>query len=438
MAKRSARAGANPEVKILVVGSGGREHALLWALQKDDPSSHYFCAPGNPGTSQLATNLAIAATDIPALVAAVDEHGIDLTVIGPEVPLALGLADRLRERGRLVFGPGALAARIEASKAYAKDLMQRAGVPTAASRTFSELQPALGYIREHREPVVVKASGLAAGKGAVVCATRDEAARAITGMMEDGTLGEAGSEVVIEEFMEGEELSVFALTNGQECVLLPPAQDHKRLEEGDKGPNTGGMGAYSPVSIATTELLSRVERTIILPTLLQMEKEGSRFNGLLYAGLMIGSSGPAKVVEFNCRFGDPETQAVLPLLEGGLLAAIERVARNESPSPIRVQKDCFAVTTVLAASGYPDHPKKGAVIALPDSLDAGVAVFHAGTARASDGSLIVAGGRVLGVTGIGSTFGEAQSRSRRGAETIEYAGKVWRTDIGWREAARIE
>jgi phosphoribosylamine--glycine ligase len=240
-------------VKILVIGSGGREHALLWALQRDDPSSHYFCAPGNPGTSLLATNLAIAANDIPALVRAVEEHGIDLTIIGPEVPLALGLADRLRERGGLVFGPGALAARIEASKAYAKELMDRAEVPTAASRTFSELQPALGYIREHREPLVVKASGLAAGKGAVVCETREEASRAIRGMMEDGTLGDAGSEVVIEEFMEGEELSVFALTNGQECVMLPPAQDHKRLEEGDKGPNTGGMGAYSPVSIATLQ-----------------------------------------------------------------------------------------------------------------------------------------------------------------------------------------
>jgi phosphoribosylamine--glycine ligase len=425
-------------VKILVIGSGGREHALLWALQRDDPSSHYFCAPGNPGTSLLATNLAIAANDIPALVRAVEEHRIDLTIIGPEVPLALGLADRLRERGGLVFGPGALAARIEASKAYAKELMDRAEVPTAASRTFSELQPALGYIREHREPLVVKASGLAAGKGAVVCETREEATRAIRGMMEDGTLGDAGSEVVIEEFMEGEELSVFALTNGQECVMLPPAQDHKRLEEGDKGPNTGGMGAYSPVSIATPDLLSSVERTIILPTLHQMEKEGSRFNGLLYAGLMIGNSGSVRVVEFNCRFGDPETQAVLPLLGGGLLTAIERVARNESPSPIRLQKECFAVTTVLAASGYPDHPKKGAVIDLPGAFDEGVTVFHAGTGRSSDGSLVVAGGRVLGVTGVGPTFREAQTRSRRGAESIEYAGKVWRKDIGWREVARID
>lgn len=424
-------------MKILVVGSGGREHALLWALRKDDPASQFYCAPGNPGTASLATNLPINANDLDRLVAAAVEIGIDLTVIGPEVPLALGLADRLRERGKLVFGPGATAARIEASKSYAKALMQRAGVPTAASRTFANLEQALEHVRRHKEPLVVKASGLAAGKGAVVCETRGEALRAVRDMMENRSLGDAGHEVIIEDFMEGEELSVFALTNGRECILLPAAQDHKRLEEGDRGPNTGGMGAYSPVSIASPELLALVERSIILPTLAQMEKEGARFNGLLYAGLMIGRSGTPRVVEFNCRFGDPETQAVLPLLGHGLLGAIAQVARDEAPSPIPVGRNAFAVTTVLAARGYPDHPEKGATIELPASLDEGVTVFHAGTLISPAGDLVVAGGRVFGVTGTGPDFTTAQERSRRTAESIHFDGKVFRKDVGWREVARI-
>lgn len=356
-------------------------------------------------------------------------------MIGPEVPLALGLADRLRGRGRLVFGPNAMAANIEASKAYSKALMKRAGVPTAASQTFTDANLAMDYVRGHPEPLVVKASGLAAGKGAVVCETREEALLAVRAMMQEHSLGDAGQELVIEEFMAGEELSVFALTNGRECALLPPAQDHKRLKEGDQGPNTGGMGAYSPVSLSTTRLLDIVERTILRPTLSQMENEGARFNGLLYAGLMIDPSGAPRVVEFNCRFGDPETQAVLPLLEGGLLGAIERVAKNQAPAPLPARPATFAVTTVLAARGYPDNPEKGAMITLPESLDEGVTVFHAGTALAG-GQLVVAGGRVFGVTGVGSDFKAAQERSRRAAEAVQFDGKTFRRDIGWREAAR--
>lgn len=420
------------------MGSGGREHALLWAIQHDDPTSTLFCAPGNPGTAQLATNISIPADNIDRLVAAVEEFGIELTIVGPEVPLALGLADRLRERNKLVFGPGAAAARIESSKAWAKALMERAGVPTAASRTFVDLERALDYVRGHQEPLVVKASGLAAGKGAVVCQTRMEAAEAVRAMMESGLLGDAGHEIVIEDFMEGEELSVFALTNGRECIILPAAQDHKRLGEQDVGPNTGGMGAYSPVSIATPDLLATVERSVILPALGQMEKEGARFNGLLYAGLMIHRSEPPRVVEFNCRFGDPETQAVLPLVESGLLQAIGQVARNESPSALAVRKNSFAVTTVLAARGYPDRPEKGATIEIPATLEEGVVVFHAGTTRSPGGALVVSGGRVLSVTGTGPSFQEAQARSRRAAESIQYDGKVWRKDIGWREVARTE
>lgn len=425
-----------PPLKILIVGSGGREHALLWALHREVPDASFLCAPGNPGTALLATNLPIAAHDVDSLASAAVHQDVDLVIIGPEVPLALGLADRLRERGVSVFGPSAAAARIEASKAYAKGLMDRAQVPTAASRIFTQMDEALAYVEGHAEPVVVKASGLAAGKGAVVAQTRGDARRAVRAMMQDRTLGDAGIEVVIEEFMEGEELSLFALTNGREVVLLPAAQDHKRLEEDDRGPNTGGMGAYSPVSLATPELLEIVERTILAPTLAQMEKEGTPFSGLLYAGLMIGRTGTAKVVEFNCRFGDPETEAVLPLVTGGLLSSLERVARGEPPSPVQVSPNSFAVTTVLAARGYPDRPEKGAAITLPSELPAGVSIFHAGTSRDEAGTLRVSGGRVLAVTGIGDTFAEAQHRSRSAASSVEFEGKVYRRDIGWREASR--
>lgn len=424
-------------MKILIVGSGGREHALTWAFHRESPAAQLFCAPGNPGTASIAANLPVATNDIDEMVAAVDHHAIDLTVVGPEVPLALGLADRLRERSQMVFGPSAAAARIESSKAFAKGLMERAGVPTAASQTFARMDEALAYVNGHAEPLVVKASGLAAGKGAAVCATRGEALRAVRAMMQDRTLGDAGIELVIEDFMEGEELSVFALAQGRDVALLPSAQDHKRLEEGDRGPNTGGMGAYSPVSLATPGLLERVERTILLPTLGQLERDGSPFSGLLYAGLMIGRDGSPRVVEFNCRFGDPETQAVLPLLSGGLLASIERVARGDIPSPVERRPDAFAVTTVLAARGYPEKPETGAPIEIPEGLDSGVTVFHAGTTRDKDGVLRTAGGRVLTVTGIGSTFSEAQQKSRSAADAIHFAGKLFRRDIGWREAQRL-
>lgn len=418
------------------MGSGGREHALLWALSRESPTSEFYCAPGNPGMASLGTNLPLAANDIDGLLKAALDLNIELVVVGPEVPLALGLADRLRERAIPVFGPTAAAARIESSKAYAKGLMERARVPTAASRTFSVMEEALAYVENHAEPLVVKASGLAAGKGAVVAETRGEARRAVRSMMQDRTLGDAGIELVIEDFMEGEELSLFALTNGHDFVLLPAAQDHKRLEEDDRGPNTGGMGAYSPVSLATPALLQTVEQTILAPTLAQMEHEGTPFSGLLYAGLMIGRTGTVRVVEFNCRFGDPETEAVLPLIGGGLLASLERVARGEAPSPVQLIPRSYAVTTVLAARGYPDRPVKGAAITIPAQLAGGVSIFHAGTSQDADGTLRVSGGRVLAVTGVGTTFAEAQHRSRSAADSVEFDGKVYRRDIGWREAAR--
>jgi phosphoribosylamine--glycine ligase len=420
---------------VLVVGGGGREHAIAWALRREDPGVQLYAAPGNPGTAGLATNLPIAAADLDRLADAVDAYGIDLTVVGPEVPLALGLADRLRAEGRAVLGPGRAAAQIEASKAFAKEVMQAAGVPTAASRAFDDLAAALRWIDAQAEPLVVKASGLAAGKGAVVCSTRAEARLAVREMLGDRRLGEAGSVVVIEEFMPGEELSVLAITDGKRITLLPPAQDHKRLGEGETGPNTGGMGAYSPVTIGTPELLDRVTDRILQPTLAELARRGAPYSGVLYAGLMIGPDGAPRVVEFNCRLGDPETQVVLPLVSGGLTECLDRVARGEAPSPVPVAP-AHAVTTVLAARGYPDHPEKGAAITIPADLPGGVTVFHAGTSLDPDGTLRASGGRVLNVTAVASTFPVAQTRSRAAAEAIRFDGKAFRRDIGWREAGR--
>ncbi len=422
-------------MKILVVGGGGREHAIAWALHREAPGARLFAAPGNPGTAQVATNLPITATDLDRLVAAVATHGIDFTIVGPEAPLALGLANRLRAVGHPVFGPDQAAAEIEASKAFSKAVMERAGVPTARSRTLTDLAAALAYVDGHAEPLVVKASGLAAGKGAIVCATRAEARDAVTAMLGDGKFGEAGKVVVIEEFMPGEELSLLAITNGTGIELLPAAQDHKRLGEGDTGPNTGGMGAYAPVALATPALLERARREVLEPTLRQLARDGAPYNGVLYAGLMVGADGGLRVVEFNCRLGDPETQVVLPLVEGGLLECLQRVARGEAPSPLQVGTGA-AVTTVLAARGYPDDPQKGAAIDIPAALPPGVTVFHAGTSRGPDGVLRANGGRVLNVTAVAPTFAEAQAASRAGAAAVRYEGKVFRGDIGWREAAR--
>jgi len=422
-------------VRILVVGGGGREHAIAWALRREDPRATLYCAPGNPGTEALATNLPISATDLDRLTDAADAYGVDLTIVGPEAPLALGLADRLRAEGRAVFGPGRAAAQIEASKAFSKEVMERAGVPTAVSRTFTDLAQALSYVEVHAEPLVVKASGLAAGKGAVVCATRAEARATVQAMLGEGRFGDAGRVVVIEEFMPGEELSVLAITSGEHTVLLPPAQDHKRLGEGDTGPNTGGMGAYSPVTIGTPALLDRVTREILQPTLAQLARQGAPYSGVLYAGIMVAPDGGPRVVEFNCRLGDPETQVVLPLVEAGLTDCLWRVAKGEPPSALTLGTG-HAVTTVLAARGYPEQPETGAAIEIPERLPEGVTVFHAGTARDATGVLRTNGGRVLTVTAVAPTFPLAQAASREAASMIQFEGKTYRRDIGWREAVR--
>jgi len=419
-------------VKLLVVGSGGREHALCWAMRREQPDLAIWCAPGNPGTAALATNVTIPADDLDAITSLVRQLDIDLTVVGPEAPLAAGLADALRASGRRVFGPLASAARIEASKAFAKDVMAAAGVPTAASATFTDLGLALAWVDAHAEPMVVKASGLAAGKGAIVCPTRAEARQAVRAMLETGAFGQAGHVVVIEDFLEGEELSVLAITNGRDVRLLPAAQDHKRLLEGDQGPNTGGMGAYSPVSLATPALLARVERDVLLPTLAELERLGAPFRGVLYAGLMVSADGTPWVIEFNCRLGDPETEAVLPLVTGGLMDCLMAAADGAPLPGLSVSGDA-AVTTVLAAKGYPDSPEKDAPIRIPDRPPG--LVFHAGTRRDDQGVLRVNGGRVLAVTAVAPTFAEAQAASRDLAGQIEFDGKQYRRDIGWREAA---
>ena len=424
-------------MRILIVGNGGREHALLWKLRRDAPAAGFYATRPNAGMAGMARPVDISPTDVRALTSWAESHRMDLVVIGPEVPLALGLADRLKAAGLPAFGPSRAAARIESSKAFAKDLMSAAGVPTADYRVFTDAARAEAHVVEGGGPCVVKASGLAAGKGAIVCDEPEEACVAIRQMLVEGSMGDAGREVVIEERMTGEELSVFALADGQRAVPLVASQDHKRIGEGDTGPNTGGMGAYAPVSLATDNLIARVGDEILDPVLHALAEAGCPFRGLLYAGLMLTDEGP-RVVEFNCRFGDPETQVVLPLLEGSLLDPMMAIADGSGLAGHRAgTAGGAAVTTVLAAEGYPGSYRTGAAMEIPESLadDPDVLLFHAGT-RHYEGAVLTAGGRVLAATGIGSTLAEAADRSRRAARAIRFEGRYFRSDIGWRELAR--
>lgn len=424
-------------MRILIVGNGGREHALLWKLRRDLPSAEFHVTRPNGGMAGVRP-VEIAPTDLEALSGFAASRQMDLTVVGPEAPLAMGIADRFRKKGLPVFGPSKSAARIESSKAYAKALMESAGVPTAGYRTFTDHEEASAYLRETGAPIVVKASGLAAGKGAVVCLTVEEAEEALASMMDDFAFGEAGREVVIEEFMEGEELSVFGIANGEDVVLLPPAQDHKRVGEGDTGPNTGGMGAYAPVSLADPALMTRIREEVFLPTLRAMAEDDAPFRGLLYAGLMLTSEGP-KVVEFNCRFGDPETQVVLPMMESSLLDLVMAAVDGDPLSDREVRfRDGAALTTVVASGGYPGSYSKGKMIDLGRVQESdNLLVFHAGTVRGQAG-LTTSGGRVLAVTGLGPDLETAAQRSRTGANAVEFEGAFHRTDIGWRELTRIQ
>ena len=425
-------------MRILIVGNGGREHALLWKLRREAPEATFYATVPNGGMAPLCEAVPIAPTDIEALAGWAAAHRIDLTVVGPEAPLAAGIADRFARHGLPLFGPSAAAARIEASKAYAKELMHRHGIPTAAWRTFSQLAAAESWVAAHGAPVVVKASGLAAGKGAVVCPTVEEARAALRAMLGEGAFGEAGREVVVEEFMEGEELSIFALTDGERALLLPASQDHKRVGEGDRGPNTGGMGAYTPVSIATSDRMQEARARIIEPTLRALAADGASFRGLLYAGLMCTDEG-LKVVEFNCRFGDPETQAVLPLLSERLLEPMRAIAEGGRIEGGEARTGPgAAVTTVVASAGYPGSYEKGKEITIPPEVEGeGRMVFHAGTRRTDGGGLVTSGGRVLAVTAVADTFSEAADASREGASLIRFEGAFFRRDIGWRERERL-
>jgi phosphoribosylamine--glycine ligase len=422
-------------VRVLLVGGGGREHALAWKLSRDDESIELIAAPGNPGIAGLARCVQVDVTDVAKLLELATSVRADLTIVGPEAPLAAGIVDRFRGTSVPIFGPTRAAAEIETSKAFAKELMVRAGVPTARAQRHSKVEAAHRAAEEFGAPVVIKASGLAAGKGVSVCSTLREAHDAIDAMLVHGAHGAAGSEILVEEFMHGEELSLLALTDGHAVLPLLGAQDHKRLLDGDEGPNTGGMGAYAPVAIADDQVVARAVNDILRPTLAALREMGRPFTGLLYAGLMLTDDGP-KVVEFNCRFGDPETQALLPLLRSSLLEPILAIARGDGLSSHRLDwLDASAVTTVVAAAGYPDSPRKGDRITL-DDLPTGTLLFHAGTSRDASGALVTAGGRVASVTAVAESFADACRASREGAQRVRFEGRHFRTDIGWRELGR--
>jgi phosphoribosylamine---glycine ligase len=423
-------------MKVLIVGGGGREHALAWKLHRDDPNLELLAAPGNPGIASLGRCVPIGVGKLEELASLAENERVDLTVVGPEGPLDSGIVDLFRSRGLPIFGPTRAAARIETSKRFAKDLMSRAGVPTARAAHFRDSSKAKQALPEFGIPVVIKASGLAAGKGVIVAQSAEEAEGAIDAMLEDLVFGDAGGEILIEEFMDGEELSLFAISDGERALPFLAAQDHKRLLDGDFGPNTGGMGAYAPTSIWTSDLEQQVMREIIEPTLAAMRSEDSPFSGLLYAGLMLTEEGP-KVVEFNCRFGDPETEALLPLMDSSLLELLAAVGARGSLARSRPPdwKPLSAVTTVVAAEGYPEKARTGDVIELPE-VPAGVNIFHAGTARNSSGDLVTAGGRVLAVTAVAEQLSDAAEQSRAAAEAVSFKGKQLRGDIAWRELTR--
>lgn len=420
---------------VLLIGSGGREHALAWKLAQSPRLTKLYAAPGNPGIAQAAECVDLDPGHIESIVAFARDENVGLAVIGPEQPLVAGLADRLRENGVLVFGPSAAAARLEGSKGFTKDLCARTQIPTAAYRRFTTLVEAKAGLAAFGLPVVIKADGLAAGKGVVIPTTAEEAEAALDDMF-GGGFGGAGAEVVIEEFLEGEEASLFALTDGTTVVPFGSAQDHKRVGDDDTGPNTGGMGAYSPARVLTPELEARAMAEIVAPTVRAMAAEGNPYSGILYAGLMLTADGP-KLIEYNARFGDPETQVLMPRFDGDLIDLMLAVAEGRLGGvPAPVLADRVALTVVMAANGYPGTPARGGMIGGVEAAEAqGALVFHAGTAECG-GTLIADGGRVLAVTATGITVAEAQAAAYAGIDAIDFPTGFCRRDIGWREVAR--
>ena len=418
-------------MRILVVGSGGREHALCWAIAASPLCAKLFCAPGNAGIAVEAQCVAISADDLDGLVAFACAEKIDFVVVGPEGPLVAGLVDRLAEAGIKAFGPNAAAARLEGSKGFMKDFCRRHAIPTAAYTRFSDRDAAVAYARSQSLPLVVKADGLAAGKGVVIAATHDEAVAAIDDAMTQKRFGEAGNELVIEEFLHGAEASFFALCDGTNALALAAAQDHKRVGDGDTGPNTGGMGAYSPTPLVDAAMEKRVLDEIVLPTLRGMAAEGAPFKGVLFAGLMIGAGGP-KLIEFNVRFGDPECQTLLARLKSDLLPALLASCDGGLDRLDLRWRAETALCVVMAAKGYPDAPEKGSEIRGLETAAKikNATIFHAGT-RAQDGRIVANGGRVLGIVGTGATAAQAQKTAYAAVDAIEWPGGFCRRDIGW-------
>lgn len=424
--------------KVLVIGSGGREHALAWKLAQSSRVTEVIVAPGNAGTAreEKCRNVNVSVEDVPGLLKLAQDEGIDFTVVGPEAPLALGVVDAFQAAGLRIFGPTQAAAQLEASKAFTKDFLERHAIPTAQYRVFTEIEPALAYIAGRGAPIVVKADGLAAGKGVVVAETVEQAQTAVREMLGGTMLGQAGARVVVEDFLDGEEASFIVVASDQQYVVMATSQDHKRIGDGDTGPNTGGMGAYSPAPVVTDEIHARACREVIEPTLRGMAAEGAPFTGFLYAGLMINAQGAPRVLEFNVRMGDPETQPILfrldsdllDLLEAAVDGTLDRVQTQWNPQP--------SLGVVMAAGGYPGAIRKGDVIAGLDAVPVTAKVFHAGTQLRADGEVVTSGGRVLCVVARGATVREAQVQAYAAVDAIRWDGAQCRLDIGYRAIAR--
>ena len=426
-------------MKLLVIGAGGREHALAWKLAQSRRITEVLVAPGNAGTATEAKcrNIDVKATDIDGLVALVRAEGVAVTVVGPEAPLVAGVVDRFRSEGLRIFGPSAAAAQLEGSKAFAKDFLARHGIPTAYYSVHTEVDAALAYIRSKGAPIVVKADGLAAGKGVIVAMTLQEAEDAVRDMLSGNAFGSAGSRVVIEEFLDGEEASFISMVDGVTALPMATSQDHKRVGDGDTGPNTGGMGAYSPAPVVTPEVHARVMREVVEPTVRGMAADGVPFTGFLYAGLMIDADGAPKVIEFNVRFGDPETQPVMLRLDSDLLDLVEAAIDNRLHAVEARWNPKPALGVVMAAAHYPETPQTGDVIRglhVPQAV--GTKVFHAGTQLDDDGNVVTSGGRVLCVCALGVTVAAAQHAAYAAMTNIGWDGEFHRHDIGWRAIAR--
>ena len=425
-------------MKVLVIGSGGREHALAWKLAQSPRVSEVIVAPGNAGTATEAgcRNAPVPVTDLDGLLQLARDEGVALTVVGPEGPLVAGVVDRFRAAGLRVFGPSAAAAQLEGSKAYAKDFLARHRIPTAFYSVFTQVEPALAYVRDKGAPIVVKADGLAAGKGVIVAMTLAEAEDAVRDMLSGNAFGEAGARVVVEEFLEGEEASFISMVDGRTALPMATSQDHKRVGDGDTGPNTGGMGAYSPAPVVTDAVHARVMAEVVNPTVAGMIADGIPFTGFLYAGLMIDASGAPKVIEFNVRFGDPETQPVMLRLQSDLVELVE-AAIDGRLHQTRAQWDPRpSLGVVMAARPYPETPVTGEVISGLDAVPASAKVFHAGTALDAAGNVLSAGGRVLCVAALGESVSAAQANAYAGVEAIHWASEFHRSDIGWRAIER--